>query len=618
MTATGTGTYTGSSSVSASTASSGSKIAGNAMDRNLDMLTTRQVPKNRALWFLQAVGQNEISQLSKSKNLQLHPILTYSGDFTVALVESLKRQIGEALLPLTQTTGTGRLLPGMSVKGRPRNILAEEHNKDRWLNKWNYTLELLNACLEEGMLDRQRLCSLLLQNLQPHSRVQMLWWLAVILHTSIDDMLDTAWMSKDLVTAVFDWLSSLGSPLSDEDLSYAECEEIGHGLLRHIWLTDSEMFLIPQLWARDSDRLRLKLYLGINDPHSDDESLWNDLADRVDALLCLKKPDAEKINDSSTFLPPVKQEISMLRSSKSWHIDAQRIVSLLDGWQDSQSISSLTERLFGHSPSSRLAGEPLGSPGGTVTQISSDACHEVVRLLLMWATTTTRGGRHRPYLAASILREHVSLAMYGGTSGLHEFPGDGLGRPDGDSFEDLQISLMEWMDTQEAYLSKVTQECPQLQWTTRLAVLHMCQILLKWGLLEIGGLVQKVIARGYISDQEAHDSAQRSIYSLLLQEYNGRSQERALRWQMVRVSLSDGGADVAGAVAKIREDCSQMIQPLLQSLRARAGESRTKITVTQLSTARDHIKTLSVFKRANLVDDWLLPAVKDALKQNVR
>lgn len=573
------------------------------------MLVTRQVPRDRALWFLQAVGQTEISQLSRSKNLQMHPIITYSGDFTVAMVECLKRQIGEALLPLMQNTGTGRLLPGMSVKGRPRNVLAEEQNKDRWLGKWNYTLDLLGACLQENMLDRQRLCTLLLQNLQPQLRIQTLWWLSVILHTAIEDILDTAWMSKTLIVVLHEWLSNLGSPLGEDDYNYHACKEIGQGMLRHLWLTDPEMFLIPSLWTTPSQRSALKTYLGYDDILDEEKEVLNHLEDRVDILLCRKQADMGECGTWQTSGRASDQASGSHSTSKRWHIDASRVVRLLDHWEENQSISLLTEKLFGMAPLSGAScqSKPAGHAHSPLSETSSQERRELVKLLLMWATTTTRCGRHRPYLAVTILSRYIGLSTSEDERRLV--------RPDtrSDRFEELQMHIMDWIDSQESYLSGLAQNPSVSRWTTRDAILHTCRMLLKQGILEPGGLVQKVIARGYTKAQEAEPN---SIYSTILQEYNDRNQTHALRWQMTRVSLSSSWTPSDDASAGARVQYSAQLQPLLERIKGISSEQRCGRRFEDLYPLRDSIMSMSVMVRAATVDDWLLPAIRDALKQN--
>lgn len=615
---TGTGTYTGSPS--AVTPPSGvSKLSGSALDKNLDMLITRQVPLNRALWFLQAVGQNDIGQLSKSKNVQIHPILSYSADFTVALVENLKRQIAEAVLPLTQTAGSSRLLPGMSVKGRPRNILAEEQGKDRWMAKWNYTLALLSASLDESMHDRQRLCSLLLQNLQPQTRIQMVWWLSVILQTTIDDMLGTAWMSKALVVILVDWLKSLNESSSNEDGTAAKCADIGRSLLRHIWLTDSAMFLIPQLWSQKADVSQLKTMLGIGEGEDDAEDLaqWEDLQQRAYILLCRRPPR----NDPSKILRDVasttKSAVKHSQLSDHWTVDAPRIIRILDGWEDNHSVQKLTEDLVKATLPTHTGTNESSSDGNQSGDALASLHPEVVKLMLMWATTITRPGSYRTFLAASILRLYAGLpphslhqSHHSGHTTSEGDPGLGLNM---DRFEDLQNAIMDWIDLQEEQLSKQGHTQPHVKWTSHEATLHMCQILLSHGIFEISGLVQKVIARGHA---DVDNSSNDGIYAKILREYGGYSTKLALRWQMARISVSGRAFAEAASNENISDRCRKDLQPLLQRLGSDTRGQRDKAFLLDMQSIKATFQSLSVMKRAWTINDWLVPTIHSALHMN--
>lgn len=580
------------------------------------MLVTRQVPLDRALWFLQAVGQNDIAQLSKSKSLQVHPILSYSADFTSAIVESLKRQIGEALLPITQSSGSSRLLPGMSVKGRPRNVLAEEQSKQRWTAKWNYTLTLLSASLDEQMLDRQHLASLLLQNLLPESPLHMLWWLSVILCTTIDDMLGSAWMSKALIVTVFEWLkhNEEGAPVDDETSS--QCQEIGRSLIRHIWMTDPDMFLLPEIWKQNVDRSRLRAILGLEDSSSSvyDMAVWDDLEDRVDTLLCRKQPRSDPC---AALLQGTSDSCSALATdspSEHWSIDALDILHILDGWDAKEPLRLLTQRILRTSSTttSTLETEISGAnalPGLCI--LNSDA----LKLLLMWATTNTRSGKHRPYLAAAILRHYVGLPrrpfILPRPSG--DITPDEPPDLDMDRFEAVQNDIMDWIDYQEKCLSKLGRHSTRIEWTSREATLNMCQVLLSQGILEISGLVQKVIARGHA---DVNSGSGEGIYSLILQEYGGHSDKLALRWQMTRVSIGGPGLAENDPVTSVEESCRHQLHAFLQCLEGSTTHDRSSNTSLQLQAIEAGFQALSPMKKSSLVNDWLAPTLYKALQNN--
>lgn len=617
-TSTGTGTYTGSTSTSGPVPSA-SKLTGTAMDKNLDMLINRQVPLYRALWFLQAVGQNDIAQLGKSKNLQVHPILSYSADYTVSFVEALKRQVGEALLPITQTTGTGRLLPGMSVKGRPRNILAEEQGRDRWLAKLNYTLELLSASLDEGMLDRQRLCSLLIQQLQPQTRIQMLWWLSVIIQTTIDDMLATAWMSKALVIVLFEWLQSMAETSPQTDSDTATCEDVARSLMRHIWLTDSDMFLIPHLWSKKSvaDQLKSALGIGYGNASDEDLSLWSNLEERAYILLCKRPPRKEVYSSLLVDLPsaPVNAEDSM--ASQHWTVDSSKVVRLLDEWTDSDSIESITEKLV-EASSSRSLPHEIQEPStvGDSSETWSTGLHpEVIKLLLMWATTTTRCGNHRPYLVTSILGQCLGLPRFSvpAASTTSNATLDDTPSIDIDRFEGLQDCIMQWIDCQEKYLSGKARASSLLEWTSREATLWMCYSLLSSRILDISGLVQKVIARGAADTGNTHGDG---IYVQILKDYGGNSNRVALKWQMGRVSISHRNADDGEALESIQARILENLQPFLQQLQTQNDGHQVNLEPLGLENFKARLSTLPVIKRAWILNAWLAPIVDEVTQAN--
>lgn len=618
---TGTGTYTGSTS-SPGPAPAASKFSGTAMDKNLEMLINRQVPLYRAIWFLQAVGQNDIAQMSKAKNLQIHPILSYSADYTGALVESLKRQIGEAVLPLTQTAGAGRLLPGMSVKGRPRNILAEEHSRERWLAKWNYTLELLSASLDEGMLDRQRLCSLLLQQMQPQTRLQMLWWLSVILQTTIDDMLATAWMSKALVIVLFEWLQCLDETAAAKDDTTVICHTVARSLLRHIWLTDSDMFLVPQIWSKESDADQLKSALGIGgdgDAAYDDSLLWNELEQRANILLCKGGP-ATKLYTSLLCDAPDARTLSKGGvASQEWTTAASEVVRLLDMWTGTESIESITSTLLNFSFSSNLSGvaEETSNYHDSCSDHPTSLHPEVVKLLLCWATTTTRHGDHRAYLVNSILASYLGLPPR--ISLLPSLPGDAvlndLPSTDMDRFEALQDCIMQWIDCQEQSLSGEAQSSSLIEWTSREATLSMCYLLLNSKVLDISGLVQKVIARGSTHTGDFHGEG---IYVQILKDYGGSSKRAALRWQMGRVSVDGKAVDESKTLENAQAIIQRELQPLLQQLRNAEEGTQYRLPPLEIEDIRAGLSSLSVMKKVWLLTTWLVPIVHEALQANQR
>ena len=566
----GVGTYgAGTSTAPRPSATTGgiSSGADKPTDKNLDMLLHRAVPIDRAMWFLRSVGQAEIQQLTKvslkssasashsgtSSTSQTNPALTYSIDFTNSLLDFLKRQLAEIVLPLIhhatlQASGlAGRA--GMSVKGKARNILAEEAPKERWLKRWAYSMELVRETIGQGLVESGRWASGLLEMIEKCHIAQLEWWLDILRDTALDDVSQKhGWTAKQIVATLLDKLlelegaqpTVLEEAMRDEAL-LVSARAATEQMLRALWEQSSAAFFQPRIWRERSDT-KLARLRSIAVSTSEDEAAWHKIERRVRRVLgredesLFRKYQALQLElydpDESTACTASEVEAGRRRNglSGTWSMPSLgTLAELLDRFSPYDSVQETFHVLF--PPSVKALPSPLQSAGLKAppptprTPLSTPTAarpvfvsspQDTIRGLLMWATSSLRTGDHRRYLVTSLLKRFMKSDPPDPESAIEDVAQDRARL--------LQKTLLEWLD-----ILPFPPVGPR-QIHRQKATVDLFALLADEHLLDVARVLQTAVSRGI----GYHTGFSPSIHISVLQEVRAEGLSRPLAAQMKR------------------------------------------------------------------------------------
>lgn len=128
-------------------------------EKLLEMLIQRNVPVNRAAWYIQVVGASEIVSLSAQRCLT-HPLKpvqhnqksrsgasasVYTQEWTAVICDAITKLIAEIPLPSTNVV----LRAGMSIKTKAKSVLSDPDMRKKWLSKLAYVLVCSSFRLHE-------------------------------------------------------------------------------------------------------------------------------------------------------------------------------------------------------------------------------------------------------------------------------------------------------------------------------------------------------------------------------------------------------------------------------------------------------------------------------------
>jgi len=154
----------------------------------LDLLHTNKVEISRAVWFVRAFGSNETAGL---RNKSTYNPTQYSVEWANVVTTYLKKQLMEIGLPSAPR-------PGINIKMTFKGVLSDPDSRERWVGRFSYSLNLLRAFYDEGLVDNRTFLVWLVQQLATCNLAQ-LGFIARLVDEYLDGMLVTRSITRPFV-----------------------------------------------------------------------------------------------------------------------------------------------------------------------------------------------------------------------------------------------------------------------------------------------------------------------------------------------------------------------------------------------------------------------------------
>jgi hypothetical protein len=442
----------------------------------------------------------------------------------------------------------------MSVKGRARNTLAEEQGRARFIGRWRYMLALVDKLTQEALIERTVWASKISEWLATCHIAQLGWATDLVTDTCLNDIMHIGWMCKSLVSILVARLAELGPhPLQEarhDKTLLAETASSIKALLRRIWLTDQNAFIVPRLHA-EHDSLRILREAALI--NGEDSIPWQDVTCRVESLRCeidqsdQQAEDARYLDFEDGSLGCTRAVAPMSGSQKSLEqaSGAPHFLSILDSYSIQDSLTELCSRYL--APSSlpfldrRASHTSAPTPSPSAKAIPAMTIGLRLDLLLSWTVSLYRFGDHRKYIALYICKAYLDSPI------VSELPA-GPAALSQSTEQERQITL------QQSVVTLLDNIGASGQYDLDAAVSLCCE-LVSHSVLDIASLVQIVVTRGNSTTVAA--STTHSLYLRILQAASAHITSKSLRYQLGRLTsgtrmLDKHTLDEALAQEKVR------------------------------------------------------------------
>ena len=554
----------------------------------------------------------KLSTSTSAQTSASNPSATYVSDFTQSLFDLCKRQLADLIMPLTHHANLAAGLggrPGMSLKGKARNILSEKAPREKWMARWQWCVGLVTRSMEESLIDRNRWATAILGALKDCHVVHIEWWLALLEATALSEILETPWMAKQVVIMIVQRDLALESgdtesTLGDADLGHSTRQTL-QDVLRRIWAESSDAFFQPSLWLRDRNlRHRLR---NIVVASRQDADAWDALAKRADAVLGNDRGGYDRLHG---LLTPHdgRGQTSTQRDKplRSRGKQMRALLAVLDNFSALDKVVDVYNTFFELDYGKDQDTPPSGqSASNAIHGSTSLTAQDRLELLLDWSISRLRFGQHRKYLACSIVKLYIQSIQ--STKGE-----DPERKAETWKVDDARSSM--WYATFFEWLGKIgSRREPIGDNALRKELLQLSQILADGGLLDIGRLLQVSIARGL----RATDGKQEHIYIELLRSLSlskgGPSLQAQVR-RFLKLERVKGGTDHSVREQPIKQTLGTIfglpnpsIAPV--SLLGLTPESPTaQISEGEQSALLGAVaKEIEESGNSKLLSEWLLP-----------
>ncbi|KAL5506968.1 SRB8 [Sanghuangporus vaninii] len=399
----------------------------------LDLLHANNVAIPRAVWFVRVFGSNETAGLRNKPN---YNPLQYSIEWANVMTGYLKKQLSEIALP-----SAPRL--GLNIKQTFKGVLGDPDSRERWVSKFVYSLDLLRIFYLEYMVDRTTFLSWLVQTIGNCNLAQA-DFMARLADDYFSELGSCRAIVKPFIDACLAKLQEISNSPSKDTLYHLQVRL--ENLLRRAFLAAPTCFVSPTAWKSHSETIESIL--------AGNESVWRPSSESqarqnvrllVDEVLL----DVKRRNEALLFRTGAQPAKGYLRSMVS----------------DVKLLNSITSRTELNS----LAF--FGTSGDSQPEIFS----RKLFLLLSWGVCWLQYGDHRPYAAATLLRQWRDRAEERACRRDIESPDDFI-----------QDGLFDWLDTDPKL-------CDDRNLT--MTTLLFGELIQK-GLFSYDRYIQRLIARG--------------------------------------------------------------------------------------------------------------------------
>ena len=323
---------------------------------------------SRAVWFIRVVGASEIS----SSRLRQGNSATYTSEWTATMMGWLRRQIVELIIthhhsnvsdspaapPSPMPSRNRSSLSTPQHNEEPYALILEDDFRDRWMAKWNYSVTLLRALANEGLIDCQVAARFSIDMFRTANVAQIFITLALF-----QEFLDVIANSITLSHLALNVLTSKLKDMEEQVTSSSNFiqKEI-NAILLYLFDTRPDSFVSPSCW-QDLSRIMK-------------DARKSSLSDCQ--LKVITERNNKLLNSFTNFTSTNDEQSSDLARLQD--------LQILDRILAHEDLQSTFEAYFGR----------------YCTSIS-----DRIRTLLIWATSEWRVGIHRPFAVATMLSMYV-------------------------------------------------------------------------------------------------------------------------------------------------------------------------------------------------------------------
>lgn len=507
----------------------------------LDLLHSNNVAIPRAVWFLRVFGANETAGL---RNKPSYNPIQYSIDWANVVTSYMKKQLADIALPSAPR-------PGLNIKQTFKGVLADLDTRERWISRFSYCLKLLRTFFSDGLIDSRTLHAWIVQQMGSCNLAQA-GFITRLADEYLDGMISSRALTRPFIDACLCKISEIRTTSAHAFL--CDTEELLKVLLQRICLALPDSFVSPRMWTVHASLLCDVLAEII--PHSGEQFTERNSRE-VGQVLLDNVSDIKRRNEAMLFRRfPVEMSVGLG--------SAVTDIKLLNSISSKTDLNNPPFCLYSADDGSRLA--------------------EKLHVLLTWSVTRLQHGDHRPFAAATLIRNWRDRA------------GDRATRRDftpPDAF--LQDQLFDWLDSSEM----ASKPC-SLQ-----AVALLFENLLKFELFSYANYIQRLVARGEqgLSFSEEAESRHRNF----------------LRWIPLYDStsslMSQRNLTLYGARTRetpedvIERDIRREIRVVLP--RVFGGDTQTAVESTTTLIGKCRIlMSSSRFEQARTLKQWLLPILQ--------
>ncbi|KAG8934799.1 RNA polymerase II mediator complex subunit [Tulasnella sp. 418] len=371
----------------------------------LDMLEANHVAIPRAVWYVRVVGAADTQYSNKAGNSAM---TQYGINWTNVVTTHLKKQLSDIVLP--------RGIAGQSsaIKSTFKSILSDPESRDRWVNRFSYTLALIREFYAEGLIDHSLFLFWLSQQVG-QSNIAQLGFVTKLADEYLEGILQHRGFLRPFILGCVEKLMEVGRITQEQDALLPTLTTSLASLLQRAFVAFPDAFIYPRLW-KSTDNVRLLNALFVTEATNAVPHLNRNDTRVQDLLLTLKEHfDVVELRNEAILFNVLPE-----RSTVSMRITMADI-QLLNSISPNTEIPSIG--FFEQNC------EDATDPSTTSFQTKLD-------VLFTWSVTASQYGDHRPFAAASILRTWRDEAKLRATRRK-------TARPDAA----IQDRLFQWLDT---------------------------------------------------------------------------------------------------------------------------------------------------------------------------
>ncbi|KZT58942.1 hypothetical protein CALCODRAFT_549965, partial [Calocera cornea HHB12733] len=328
-----------------------------------DLLYNKNVPIDRAVWFVRIVGYNDMAPLRKQPG---YNPMSYSFDTAKEIIMWHKKQLGEISLPTARLQST-------ALKQVFKGVLLDVDNRIAWCSKFVYTIQLTREFYKESMIDHGTFLLWAALHIGHCNLAQLAIFARVVDEYAVELCAHRAF-AKALVDNSLVKLKEIETSPGSEHLE--GLQKLLRKFIQLAMIDVPEAFINPRKWPFMVEHVFdvIDAYVPLN-PETKDEV-------KEQALVQLRRTAQEVHRRNSALL--FHQERTEPKGRIGHCIIAIRNLNMLGA-----NSNLATFKFF---------------------EDSENTYDDQLKLLLTWAVSRFQYGDHRPYAVASILRKWMDDA----------------------------------------------------------------------------------------------------------------------------------------------------------------------------------------------------------------